>query len=232
MVQDSQKFMIKRIALVLFSLTLVANAFATDKEVEALLAAMRKTYKEVKTAAFTMEATILSSNGDITITMDGVFKNPNKMSVKVNVEDKSFRMICDGTNLFGVSEDSPTIHSEKYSLDKMGEMLMGSNLEVINFYDWKRQLSTAKGDNMHDSKLSIRQNEKWNGRKWTVLEESAPTVGVYVEYYIDPATNFVWRTVRMSLDKEFIQGDFVLKSLKTGVKVEDSRFKKPVIAVN
>jgi hypothetical protein len=62
-----------------------------------------------------------------------------------------------------------------------------------------------------------------------VLEESAPTVGVYVEYYIDPKTNFIWRTVQMSLDKEFTRGDFVIKKLTIGAKIDEKRFKKPIV---
>lgn len=222
--------MMKRLTVCLAVLAVSMPAFAGEKDVEELLAAMRKSYKEIKTAAFKLESTVQGNNGDITVTMDGVFKSPNKIAVDMNVESRTIKVICDGKSVFAMVQDSPTVFSRNYSLDTLGAALMYANLEVINFYDWKRQLSTAAGDNMHDSKLSIRQNEKWNGRTWIVLEEAAPTVGVYVEYYIDPKTNLVWRTVRMSLDKEFVQGDFILKSLKTGVDVEDSRFKKPVIA--
>jgi hypothetical protein len=62
-----------------------------------------------------------------------------------------------------------------------------------------------------------------------VLEESAPQANVYVEYYIDPKTNFIWRTVQMSLDKEFIRGDFIIKKLTIGAKIDDKKFKKPII---
>lgn len=223
----------KKPALILLAAALAAPSFAADKAVEELLAKMRETYKNVGTATFAMEATILGQNGDITVKMDGGFKSPNLMYVDASSEEGGkAHIVSDGTKIYAQAEGMDQILEIPYNVDNMGRVLSGANLEVLNFFDWKRQLSTAKGDNMHESKLSIRRDVKWNNKTWIVLEESAPTVGVYVEYYIDPKTSFIWRTVQMSLDKEFVRGDFVIKSLKTGVKIDDKRFKKPVITAS
>ena len=222
----------KKFALMVLCAALSAGAFAADKEVEDLLAKMRKAYKNIGTVTFKLESTILTPNGDIVIHMIGGFKSPNKMYVDIELPGARVKVVSDGKKVYSVRGDSERIMEMPYNIDVLGDALMGANLEVINFYDWERQLSTGADGNMHDSKLSIRKNEKWNGKNWLVLEESAPKAaegrGVYVEYYIDPKTHFVWRTVQMSLDKEFTRGDFILKSLKKGAKISDKRFQKPI----
>ncbi len=219
----------KKTALLLLTAAFAATSFAADKEVEALLKKMRDTYKGVSTATFTMEATIQAENGDISVKMDGGFKNPNLMYVDASGDGNKAHIVCDGTKIYATAEGMAQVLEIPYNVDNMGRMISGANLEVLNFFDWKRQLSTAKGDNMAESKLSLRKNVKWNNKTWIVLEESAPQANVYVEYYIDPKTNFIWRTVQMSLDKEFTRGDFVIKKLTIGAKIDDKRFKKPIV---
>ncbi|HXH61632.1 MAG TPA: hypothetical protein VNI20_09780 [Fimbriimonadaceae bacterium] len=219
----------KRTIAALALLALAATSFAASKEVEDLLSSMRKAYKDLGTATFTMQSTLVGDNGDLSIKMVGGFKSPNQMYIDITSDDNSVSVVTDGKTIYAVRSGSTNVREARFSNDTMGNVLAGANLELINFYDWKRQLSTADGDNMHDSKLAIRKNEKWNDRTWWVLEETAPTVGVYVEYYIDPKTYLVWRTVQMTLDKEFTRGDFIIKSLKTGVKIDDKKFKKPII---
>lgn len=223
----------KKIALLVLCAALSVGALAADKEVEDLLAEMRKAYKNVGTVTFKLESTILAENGDIVVQMVGGFRSPNKMYVNIDFDNRQVKVVSDGKKVYVVVGNSDRIVEMPYDIDIMGQVLQGANLEVINFYDWERQLSTGQlsnGEdaNMHDSKLSIRRNEKWNGKTWLVLEESAPQVGVYVEYYIDPKTHLVWRTVQMSIDKEFTRGDFILKSLKRGAKISDKRFQKPI----
>jgi len=223
----------KKIALIVLCAALSAGALAADKEVEDLLAKMRKAYKNIGTVTFKLESTILAENGDIVIHMIGGFRSPNKMYIDINFDDNRVKVVSDGKKVYVVAGNSDRVMEMPYDIDVMGQVLQGANLEVINFYDWERQLSTGQlpsGEdaNMHDSKLSIRKNEKWNGKTWLVLEEAAPQVGVYVEYYIDPKTSLVWRTVQMSIDKEFTRGDYILKSLKRGAKISDKRFQKPI----
>ena len=221
----------KKIALTLLFAALAMTAIAGDKEVEDLLAKMRKAYKDVKTATFTLESTLLADNGDIVITLTGGFKSPNKMYVDIEFDDMKMKVISDGKRIYVFNPLFDEIRDIPYNDERMGRALSAADLELINFYDWELQLSTEKEHNMNGSKLSIRKDEEWNGKKWIVLEESAPQVNVYVEYYIDPKTHLIWRTVRMDIDKEFIRGDYVLKKLKTGVKIDDKKFKKPVITL-
>lgn len=219
----------KKTAILLLLTALSTAAFAADKEVEGLLAKMRDTYKNIGTVTFTSEATLQGDAGDIVVKMNGGFKSPNSMYVDITAPNGKARVNTDGKKIWALPDGATEVFELTWGLDEMGGVLAGANLELLNFFDWKRQLSTAKGDNMAESKLSIRKNVKWNDKTWIVLEESAPQVGVYVEYYIDPKTNLMWRTVQMTLDKEFVRGDFIVKSLKTGVKIDDKYFKKPVV---
>ena len=218
----------KKTAFLLLA-ALSSVAFAADKEVEELLAKMRDTYKNIGSVTFTQEATLLTDTGDVTVKMNGGFKSPSSMYVDITAPNGKAKVVTDGKNIWALPDGATDVFELKWGLDEMGGVLGGANLEVLNFFDWKRQLSTAKGDNMAESKLSLRKNVKWNDKTWTVLEESAPQVGVYVEYYIDPKTNLIWRTVQMTLDKEFVRGDFVVKTLTRNAKIDDKKFQKPVI---
>ena len=64
-----------------------------------------------------------------------------------------------------------------------------------------------------------------------MLEEAAPRVDIYVEYFIDPKTHFIWKTIQMTLDKEFTNREFVLTKLKTGLTISDKRFAPPIKTV-
>ena len=219
----------KKTAFLILATLTASASFASDKAVEDLLSKMRDAYRNIGTATFSLEATILGENGDFVAKMDGSFKSPNLVYVSMSAEGEKATVASDGVKIYAVAGDNKKILEVPYDDQTLGQILSGANLEVINLYDWKRQLSTAEGDNMHDSKLAIKKDVSWNGKKWTVLQETAATVGVYVEYYVDPKTNLIWRTVQMSLDKEFTRGDYVLKSLKPGAKVDEGKFKKPVI---
>ncbi len=216
-----------KIALLTLCAALSTGVLATDEKVEDLLAKMREAYKNIGTVTFKLESTILAEDGDIVIHMIGGFRSPNMMYVYIDFDENRVKVVSDGENVYVAAGDSDRVMEMPYNIDMMGSVLRGANLEVINFYDWERQLSTSDGANMHDSNLSIRRNEKWNGKTWLVLEESAPMVGVYVEYYIDPKTYLVWRTVQMSLDKEITRAEFILKALNRGAKISDWRFQKP-----
>lgn len=221
----------RKIALIILALSLAVSAAAGDKAVEDLLAKMRKAYEGLKTATFTLESTLSGRDGDLVVKLEGGFKSPKMLYVNIDIEDVKLKVISDGKRIYKVNVQFDQVADIPYSDDNMGEVLIPwANLEVINLYEWPKQLSTDQGDNMHDSQLSIRQSEEWNGKTWLVLEELAPTANppIYVEYYIDPETHLVWRTIQMTFDKEFVLGDFVLKALNRGAKISDWRFWKPI----
>lgn len=217
----------KNVLLILCT-ALSTGALAADKEVEDLLAKMRVAYKNIGTATFRLESTLLAENGNLVLKMIGGFSSPNKMYVFIDSEDIHLKIISDGKRIYAVNDTVEQVADIPFSNLRLGQALSFANLEVLNFFDWEKQLSTSESANMSDSELSIRKNVDWNGKTWLVLEESAPQVGVYVEYYIDPESHLIWRTVQMTLDKKITRGDYILKALNRGAKVRDWRFRKPL----
>ena len=113
-----------------------------------------------------------------------------------------------------------------YSLDILGRALP-ANLETMNFFDWKRQLSTDESGNMHTSKLKIVNGQKWNGKTWTVLEEIAEEPGLFVRYFIDRKTNLIWRTELKRLNDGKLIMDAQITSLTLGARIPPETFKPP-----
>lgn len=213
----------RNLLLIPFFALIAAASFAADKDVEDLLTKMRNTYKNVKSAKFVMEGTLNTEGGAIPVTVSGKYLQPNLLKVEITTPGESASLVCDGAN---IAMRSPGMDPAKrpYTLDNLGQA-MPANLEVLCFFDWKRQLSTAKGDNMAESKLSLKKGVKWNGQNWLVLEEEAPQVGVYVEYYIDADSNLIHRTVVKELKSRKQLAEHKLKSVELGAKAEKSEFK-------
>lgn len=174
-------------------LGVAASACPSEPTVEELLSAMRKAYRETKTANFQTKSEIREAGQELTVTLDGQFMAPDKMKVSfTGVPSGEVVLYCDGKRV-SIVIDGKVVRSLDYSLDNLGRSLF-ANLETLSFFDWKRQLSTEAGGNMQKSTLKVAK-EEWNGKSWLVLEEHAPEQKVDVRYFVDPATHFIWRTV-------------------------------------
>jgi hypothetical protein len=101
---------------------------------------------------------------------------------------------------------------------------MPINLEVMSFWDWKRQLSTDPGSNMEESKFKLVQGESWNGKKWTVLEETAYGQNVFVRYFVDPSSSLIYRVLVYDLGRTKLQVETVVKKLERNIKVDPKKF--------
>jgi outer membrane lipoprotein-sorting protein len=218
-----------RILFVSGMMALGSIALAADKDVETLLLKMRNAYKSVKTAHIVTRTKTPAPEGDLIITSDVTYQAPDKIRAKlvgfpVSV-DKTIVLTSNGKTLS--VEGAPggkTSHPFSYQafVEATGPAL---NLETLNFWDWKRQLSTAKGDNMEKSDLKVVPSEQRAGKTWVVLEERAPGQGVYCRYFIDPATYFIHYVRVTDLSGIQIQMDTEIKQIQTNVKVDDSTFK-------
>lgn len=204
---------------------LAAFACPSEPTVEELLSAMRKAYRETKTAVFQTKSEIRETGQELTVVLDGQFMAPNKMKVAFSgVPSGAVTLYCDGEKV-SIVIDGKVRRQMDYSLDSLGRSLF-ANLETLCFFDWKRQLSTETGGNMQKSTLKI-VKEDWNGKSWLVLEEHAPGQKVDVRYFVDPATNFIWRTVATMIGDKQPFMDARIVRLELNSPIDEKTFTPP-----
>ncbi|MCH8273926.1 MAG: hypothetical protein IH851_03975 [Armatimonadetes bacterium] len=209
-------------------LAMASAAVAADKEVENLLANMRTAYNSVKSASLTVNMLLFTAPGQgITLNIKMEYVKSNRVRAELEATGgMSANVYCDGTTVTVIESRFNQRSVKKFSIDSLNAA-MPANLETFNFWDWKRQLSTGVGGNMKDSQLKIVKKQNWNGKEWTVLEETAPDAGVFVQYYIDPKTHFIWRTVVKRLESGALFQDVRITRLELGAKIDPERFKAP-----
>lgn len=215
-----------RSLLFVASLPLASLALAADPKVESLLARMRTAYKAVPSAQMTAVSELNLRNGTkakITATINYARTN------KIHASLLGFPSASKGSKVI-VYTDGKTVktigfpggHGEyKFSPEAIVNSL-AVNLETLCFWDYERQLSTKAGANMSQSKLKVVENQKWEGKTWTVLEESAGRS--FIRYYIDPRTALIHRTQVTNLDAKRVVADHRLTSLKLNAKVDAKLF--------
>ena len=210
-------------------LLLTSMAFAADPQVEALLGHMREAYKAVKAATYKTSTTEWETGQDVdepvTIQLDFAYKSPNLIRIGLTGGPIPgvVTVLSDGDNVTASSAQG-TRPVGPYSV-KLMEGIAPMNLESISFWDWKRQLSTAKGDNMATSTFKIVKDEEWDGKHWTVLEETAAKDKVFCRYFIDPNTYLIWRTKVSNLDTKKTRMDAKITSMDTKANLNDAMFK-------
>src|ERR1700722_6712831 len=194
------KYRIAKSLTVLFVAAFACASFAADKQVEELLSHMRTAYKSVK--AVTFQSTVKQWSKEfpegIVLDVDMAYKSPNLMRAIIKnsqLPGGSFTVISDGENITMSINGS----TKPYTMDTV-EQEIPSNLESICFWDWDRQLSTDTGKNMASSTFRIEKDANWDGKKWTILEETAKKDNEFCRYYIDPKTFLIWRTHVTNLD--------------------------------
>lgn len=211
---------------VLLTAAFLSGSFAADKKVEELLLRMRTAYQITRTASLSTRVMVSDSparTAVVNLQMD--YERPNKVRATIDVGAAKGEVYSDGNRILAIDLKGNR-KVGNYSSAVLAGTLAG-NLETISFFDWKRQLSTAPSANMRDSQLKLLPKESWNGRMWTVLQENAPKQKVLVKYYIDPATNFIWRTIVKKTDTKLIVQDAQLTKLSLGVPMDPNRFKLP-----
>jgi len=215
--------MIVRFATLATVFLAASLSLAADKEVEDLLAKMRAKYSSAKTAHIITRATS-SSLGKSAVTVDVVFQQKAKIRAKVFglpfMKGKTWNFISDGSK---IASDDFTGHPQ-YSEFDPDHIPMPVNLEVMSFWDWERQLSTEKGANMEHSKFKLIANEAWDGKKWTVLEETAYGQSVFVRYFIDPKTYLIGRVIVYDIKRSVQRQEMVVKKIEINQKVNSRIF--------
>jgi outer membrane lipoprotein-sorting protein len=201
-----------------------AAAYGADNEVEKLLSKMREAYSGTKTAKMTIKVSgprLGKGTSTIELTYMKERKFFAKMSGGTASGGRPRQVISDGAH---ISFDDLSGHTQLSDFD-LDFIPVPINLEAMSFWDWKRQLSTSPGSNMEESKFAIKKDVSWNGKNWLVLEETAYGQGVYVDYYIDPKTYFIYRVKVFDIDKSKLRQENIVTKLERNVKVDQKLFK-------
>ena len=218
----------KLLAMVVLTALLASQGMASSKEVEDLLAKMRNAYKSVKTARFRTKVDALGQKRFRNrVVVDVLYQAPKMLTLRAMRPGEVYEsLVSDGRRILKVTARSET-QVDIATIDTLTGGLP-INLESICFFDWKRQLSTDVGCNMHTSQLGIKQGQVWNGKTWLVLTEAAPGRSgmTLLEYYIDPKTYLIWRVIGHLQDGEKTV-DAYLMNLSVNVPVKVEAFKMP-----
>lgn len=193
-----------------------------------LLAKMREAYKAVKTAKLTTKANVKARGQSLTLSTDVTFKSPNMVYGKITgfpaaAPIKQLVVISDGSNISVLGAPGP-VPKAKFSTDDLSARFSFANLETICFWDYDKQLSQRKGDNMEHSELSVLPEEEMDGRKFLVLQEKATEDKLLVRYWVDPKTYFIWRTQSKRTDSDAVVNDAKITKLEIDPKVDDKIF--------
>jgi outer membrane lipoprotein-sorting protein len=214
--------------LSLFALAVVpAMALSADKETEELLTKMRKAYSSTRSARIFAQATVPSDVGELDIQIETTYIRPDKIHavIKTPAEFGGMTMTLktDGKKIL-LSGGPGGKEVRPFDLENVVNNVP-VNLETMNFWDWKRQLSTKEGGNMKTSKFKIIKKETWKNKDWLVLEETAPAQGVFVRYFIDPETSLIHRTRMQRIKGSELIMDVKITKLELNVSIDASIFK-------
>lgn len=198
-----------------------------DVEVEELLSKLRIMYASPETARLEVAVRQVAEGGFTEFTVRFEYAKPNKLRVEVTQDDKKqLDLVSDGKKV-AIFEAGGRLKETKDFDVKSLEKIVPANLETISFYDWQRQLSTAECGNMHNSVLKITKDELWNGKTWTILEETTPEAGVIVKYFIDKDTNLIWRTLVRTIEGNRLLQDCQVLKMERGIAIDPARFVIP-----
>lgn len=216
--------MYKRPLVALMVGLLAATSFGADREVEKLLARMREVYSGTKTARMVIKTTGPRFGKSVIVTELTYMKERKifaRLSGFESLKGRTRTFISDGQRV-SVDDFNGNFRYRDFDLDFIP---MPVNLEAMSFWDWKRQLSTSVGSNMHESTFRLRKEVPWNNKNWIVLEEKAEQQKVSVDYFIDPKTALIYRVLVYDYNKKTLTTETVLTKLERNIKVDGSLFK-------
>lgn len=207
---------------------MAATSFAADKDVEDLLKVLRENYSKVKSVHMEVSSVLQQRGEDIPFTSKVWYRVPAfRIDSKAMVGEAtppSFLIVMDGKTSYIKGFDGK-VSKEKFDPDNVSPSV---NLETLCFWDWKRQLSTTKGNNMAESQLRLLKKETWKDKDYMVLEEKAPKSNVFVRYYIDPKIKYIVRTAVYSLeDPSQMLQDHKVTKFELNAKVDEKLLKFP-----
>lgn len=211
---------------VVLSLGLAPWCLAASADVEALLANMRKAYAAVKSARLVTQTVRNGQGPSVNATVTTNYIAPLNVHFAIRGMHEAPKggqavVVTDGKRIQYHGFSGPA-NEIRYQPDRLNVNLP-INLETINFYDYKRQLSTERGGNMRRSSLKIVKGEVWKDKTWTVLEETVDNL--LIRYFVDPKTFLMHRTVMSGLKTKRLLMDAVIVDMRVNAPVDPKLFK-------
>jgi outer membrane lipoprotein-sorting protein len=173
------------------ALTGLGASSQAGPEVESLLSAMRKSYRDVTSVQLQVRLKQYFPTSRRTRIFSLDYVRPNRIRYVSAVGAERVSRFSDGKRVVTFRTDRRAEETLP-SPANLGRQLPG-NLEWLCFFDWEKQLSTSAGNNMSGSRLRLLEEQTWNGKQWIVLDEEAPEVDVHARYFIHPETKLIWR---------------------------------------
>ena len=202
-------------------LLLAAAMLPQPIDAEALLEKSRSAYKALRSAEFLVKYTAPVGNKSVTAEARFTYQAPNKLAAQfLGLPSGPLRLVCDGKQIVLIDRGGPG-KKTPFTVENLGRKLP-TNVETFAFYDAAHELSTARDGAMSGSKLTVKTDQPWLGKSWTVLHEENAAAAVSVDYYIDPKAYLVWRTygVDTKSKKPFIDSSIVELRLDPAVSPE------------
>jgi outer membrane lipoprotein-sorting protein len=151
-----------------------------------------------------------------------LFQGPGKLRAVITLDKgKVTTIVCDGNQFTVLLPKGGRMR--KFAPDDLASVLP-LNLETFCLFNAKHERSIDRGGGMEGSRLSLVQNEMWNGKKWDVLEERNAPEDVLDRYFIDPSTHLIWRVLDESLTSGKVYTETHITSLALGEAISPDKF--------
>lgn len=200
-----------------------------DAKSKALLNKIREVYRTTRTARMRTTFEEVRESKRVRLTSECSYQAPTSFRIVshglARIAPSGYVLVTDGKK---IRVDGLPGGTSMTAFDRrqMRRNLPHVNLEVMCFYDWQRQLSRERGGFMHGSTFRA-TDESWNGKMYSVLEETNKMQGVRVKYFTDPKTGLIWRTEQYSLDGSTPYMVTTIDSMEVNVPIDPATFKVP-----
>ena len=193
---------------------------------EALLEKMRNAYKNIKSARVSVDFERRGKGTKVNMKSECSFLAPSSVRATATGLERlpasGYLLVTDGKkiHLEGLAGGPVT---KNYRLRDMVMDMPQVNLEVLCLWDWGRQLSRTRGGGFRGSALSV-HDEDWNGKTYTVLEETIRRQSIRILYFTDPASGLIWHVEVFDLEAKV---PFIVTSitkLELNVPIDKSLF--------
>lgn len=190
----------RRLLLLLLLLAASTQARA-ELTAEQLLAKMRAAYKAVPSVELKVQTKFIRAKTVIALSTIE-FLAPNKIRIETTgipgLEGDMFRAVSDGSRVSMTGLPGGPIEWP-YDYNRFIRSVPMLDLETLCYWDWAKQLSTAKGGNMAASRLAVKR-EDWQGQSYYVLEEHADRQGVFIRYFVEPHRFLIMKVLQYQSD--------------------------------